>query len=329
MKDPGHLHIAIASDENYARFVAMVIASVLDNNKTFDRITFHLLANGIASETIDKIRVSLDNERSNLMVYDISDLPERLGIEVPHTIALTSYARLFMTEIIDQDISEIFYLDTDIVVNGSLKDLWAIDLDENLVGGCLDIFEGTQSKTSVGLKPNDPYLNAGVLLINLDEWRKVNLSKKFIDFLYQHNGNVYHHDQGIINGVCKGHVKILAPEYNMHSIVFSHPYKLIRKLMTPYYDEASFNKAISDPVIIHFTESFYNRPWKMNCKHPHKDSYLKYTAMTAWKDYPLLPDNRSFAVKLLSYTFLNFPYPVYRFVSSAMGFLTKLRRQKK
>lgn len=329
MKDSEHLHIAIASDEYYARFVAVVIASVLDNNKSFDRITFHLLANGIASDTLDNIRLSLDNSKSGLVVHDISDLPERLGIEVPPTIALTSYARLFMAEIIDRDISEIFYLDTDIVVNGNLKDLWAVDLGQNYAGGCLDVFEGSSAKTDVGLKPSDPYVNAGVLLINLDEWRRCNMSGKFIDFLHQHNGNVHHHDQGIINGVCKGRIKVIPPEYNMHSTVFSHPYSLITKITTPYYDEESYRNAIKHPVIIHFTEGFYNRPWKKNCKHPYKDAYMKYSSVTAWKDYPLMPDNRSVAVKLLSYSFFKFPYLVYRCVSSIIGSLQRLKNDKK
>lgn len=325
MKDQQHLHIAIASDENYARFVAIVIASVLDNNKSFDRISFHLLSNGIEINTIKKISEAVDPGNSELKVYDISDLPTRLGITVPPSIALTSYARLFMEELISHDVSQILYLDTDIVVNGDLRELWATDLGNNYVGGCLDIFSGTTFKTDVGLLVDDPYINSGMLLINLDMWRRHNIANKFVKFLFQHNGNIYHADQGIINGVCKGRITIFPPEYNVFSTVLSYQYNVVQKIMKPYYSEDSYLNARANPVILHYTEGFYNRPWKRNCVHPYKETYLKYASMTAWKNYSLMPDNRSLVVKILSYIFLKFPYPVYRCATTFVECLQRLK----
>ncbi len=327
MFNPDHLHIAVASDENYARFVATLIVSTAKHNSNFNKVSFHLLANGITPTTLSKLEEVTDRyENCRLEIHDISNLAERLGIEVPATIALTSYARLFMADIIPDEISRILYLDTDIIVNDDLAELWNAQLSDNYMGGCLDVFEGTGSKTAVGLNPDAPYVNAGVLLIDLDEWRKNDLSREFMDFLFQHDGKVHHHDQGIINGVCKGHLLLLPPQYNMHSTVYSHPYWLISKITKPYYTEEEYRNAIANPAIIHFTEGFYNRPWKKNCKHPMRQLFIASQKETPWIDFPLQPDTRSVAVKLLSFAFLHFPYSVYKALSRAIGLVTVIKR---
>lgn len=321
-----HIHIAIASDENYSRFVASLIASVIDNNRKLRKLTFHLLLNNVSESSVCKIKEVA--ERSNctvdIQIHDISDLQNRLGVSVPPTIALTSYSRLFMNRLIPDDVSRILYLDTDIIVTDDLYELWNSELGDCAVAGCLDIFDGTGSKTDIGLSADAPYINAGVLLINLDKWRSVNMDKRFIDFLFQHNGNVRHHDQGIINAVCKDSLMLLQPRYNLHSTVFSHPFELIQKISKPHYSQSEFKYAFEHPVIIHFTEGFYNRPWKMNCRHPFRHDYEKYRDMTPWRGTALEPDNRSIVVKTLSYTFLNMPYWCYKVLSTTTTAVSKL-----
>ena len=326
MFNPEHIHIAIASDENYSRFVASLIASVIDNNRKLSRLTFHLLLNKVSESSVSKIKEVADgsNYTVDIQMYDISDLQNRLGVSVPPSIALTAYSRLFMNRIIPEDVSKILYLDTDIIIAGDLYELWNTELGDCAVAGCLDIFEGTGSKTDIGLSPDAPYVNSGVLLINLDKWRCVNMDKMFVDFLFLHNGNVRHHDQGIINAVCKDSLKLLPPQYNLHSTVFSHPFKLIKEISKPHYSQAEFKYAFEHPVIIHFTEGFYNRPWKMNCKHPYRKAYEKYRDRTAWRGTALEPDNRSFVVKSLSYTFLNMPYWCYKLMSYMVKVLSEL-----
>lgn len=326
MNNSKHLHIAIAADDNYARFAATLIYSVITSNTTyFDGITFHLLSNNINPSNVAKIESLIHYNHIDLKIYDISDLSKRLGIEVPQTIALTSYARLFLTQIISPDISRILYLDTDIVVLSNLSSLWEYDLSQYYVGGCLDIFDGTKAKTDIGLDKTDPYINAGMLLINLDNWRKADLPSKFLRFLLKHNGKVHHHDQGIINGVCKQKVLLLPPEYNIHSSVISHPYRLISKITIPYYSREEYEYALNNPVIIHFTEGFYNRPWKKNCRHPYKQTFLNIQENTPWADVPMMPDKRTSVVKLLSFVFLNFPYPVYKITSRIISAIRHIK----
>ena len=56
----------------------------------------------------------------------------------------------------------------------------------------------------------NPYINAGVLLINLKLWRKDNLSFKLTDAIEKNKENFLLGDQDAINFVCKNKIKIMA-----------------------------------------------------------------------------------------------------------------------
>ena len=319
------MHIVFASDTNYAELVSVVIVSVLANTEGV--VHFHLLANGIDDWTIEQLRKHLPSRRGVLHVYDIQDLKHRLRIKVPDTIAISSYARLFLATVLPSTLSKVLYLDCDVVVVNSLTKLWETDMGDNYVAGVLDTLPNVTSKVKVGLSLSDPYINAGVLLINLDLWRKNRIEEQFMDFLKAHNGNVHHHDQGIINGVCRGHIALIPPSYNCTSNYYSHPYKLLERTNHPFYSEQMYHEAVQHPTILHFTEGFYNRPWIANSKHPKASLYRYYRGMTAWKDGAMRQDERSIVVRVLSWEFLHLPYIIYelsaKFVATMASLIKK------
>ena len=319
------MHLVLASDNNYAEFVAVVIASALTNNT--DYIHFHLLSNGINQDIIDKFEAQIPSQQGELHIYDIRDLPARLQIQVPDTIAISSYARLFLPSILPTDITQVLYLDCDIVLADNIALFWNTDLQDNYIAGVLDSLPNNDAKQNVGIPADAPYVNAGVLLINLELWRKDNLQRRFIDFLFAHNGQVHHHDQGIINAVCNGKVRIVHPRYNCTSNYYSHPYKLLQRTNTPFYSYQEFMEATAHPAILHFTEGFYNRPWIANSLHPKREVYHFYHDMTPWRDTPLRKDQRSKLVRFLSWEFLNLPYPIYHCTAKSVTLLARLLKR--
>ena len=59
-------------------------------------------------------------------------------------------------------------------VKGSLKELWQTDMDSYDIAGVKDVIS-IKNKKLVGLNQNDDYFNAGLLLINLKQWRGDNI----------------------------------------------------------------------------------------------------------------------------------------------------------
>ena len=72
---------------------------------------------------------------------------------IPKTISISASARLFLSDILDENISKILYVDCDALFMDSLEKLWSIDISQNSVAGVLD-HVGIQNKLKIGLKIN-------------------------------------------------------------------------------------------------------------------------------------------------------------------------------
>lgn len=323
----GMIHIVLASDENYAEFVATTIVSVFENSDNY--ITIHLLSNGICNNTIEKIKKHIPQKQGLLCVYDISDLKERLGIKVPNTIALATYSRLFVTSLLPEDIDKVIYLDSDVIIAQSIDLLWNEDISNYWLGGVVDAWFGKNTKTKIGLKEDDFYINAGVLLINLAEWRNNNLQQKFLDFLYKHNGVVYHSDQGIINAVCHEHIRLLPPRYNLTSNYLAFPYKYLVNRVSVFYTSTELMDSIKNVVCVHFTPGLFGRPWVEGCKHPMLDKYESAHLATLWKDAPLRAGSDSAMYRLVKWTYAHLPLWCYSLLTTMIDALLMVKMKLK
>ncbi len=310
------LHIAISSDENYINHCYVLCKSVIESNKLdFEKIHIHFLVNKISKGKLLQFRTWIESKNMILHVYDLSDIESRLGIHIPPTISISAYARLFLGSLIADNISKLIYMDVDAINCGSLFELWNSDLNGYAVGGVLDHVDN-KAKTRIGINPNDPYINSGFLLINLDFWRKNDLERSFLKFLHINQGNVFHHDQGIINAVCNHSKLIIPPQYNVITNFFTESYSEFR--MTPFYQQKEIEFAIANPVFIHYTPGVANRPWIRNCKHPLAKIYQSYRENTPIGDSPLQRDNRPYRLRFLSWSYYHHKW-LYRLILLIRG----------
>lgn len=312
------LHIAIASDMNYVRCAAVLLASVFDKNREFESITVHLLSKSIDTSGIDAIKAQVEAGGGQLKVYDVGDIRKKLCIDVPSTISIAAYSRLFLGSLIEDSVEKIIYMDVDAIVNDSFMELWSIDISGYQVAGVLDDVS-LYAKRKVGMKDNAPYINSGFLLINLEKWRLDQIEERILRFLIEHNGNVYHHDQGLINAVCEKKL-ILPVKYNMVTNFFVFPFSQFTQ--TPFYTKQEMDDAMQHPVFIHFTAGVANRPWIKNCKHPLKALYEKYLIKSCYNMKGLDEDKRPYKLRLLSYLFYNIR-PLYYWVIKVRSMLTE------
>ena len=294
-----HLQVAVAADANYAGIASIFLISLFENNKEFNKITVHLLSNAIPVSVLDIIRQSVLEGKGELIVHDVSDLQERLGIDIPPTISISAYSRLFLSSILSNEIEKVLYMDVDAVVEGSLYALWSMNMGDYQVGGVLDDVS-SYAKEKVGLNAESPYLNSGFLLVNLQKWREEYIEEKMLHYLAEHHGNVYPHDQGLINAVCNRKL-ILPVNYNMVTNFFVFPYRSLRQVS--FYTRDEIEEGKSHPVFIHFTAGVANRPWVRGCRHPLKNVFLKYRAKSVYRNQPLIRDNRPEKLRLLSFMY--------------------------
>lgn len=129
-------------------------------------------------------------------------------------ISLATYARLNITQYVP-DVDKLLYIDVDTLTNGSLNDLWNTDIEQYSLAACKDFFieiEQADYKAKIGLENH--YFNAGVLLINMQRWRELNVLEMSLTWLNKYKDIIKYQDQDILNGIFKNDVQFINTRFN-------------------------------------------------------------------------------------------------------------------
>ena len=206
------------------------------------------------------------------------------------------------------DESKALYMDADMVVTKDLSLLWETQL-RTPVGAVLDAHIVWMASPSMwrpwkeeGLEPLTPYLNTGLMLMNLDRWRAEKLTERTLAYLERYELPCV--DQDALNLVLRGDFDQLHPRYN--SMPYHH-LKMLRYLDTVESDSV-IGEAITDPAVIHYHRSFFGKPWTFGCTHPGADLWrsLADEVRPGWrKRFDLTGSARSFAAKKAKMTTLD------------------------
>lgn len=243
--------------------MAVSITSLLENN-VHSKIVVHILYSDLSDNTI--LRLSVFEKRypnAKIVFHKIE--PARFKdfqINIPH-ITKETYFRYLISDIIT-DTNKVLYLDGDTVVNGEISELFNIDLTGFYCAGVRDIYiEQIGYKKEIGLTESELYINAGVILFNLEEIRKSSIVEKLFklsaenDFKFQ--------DQDVINVAFKGKIKELDCIYNFkraHQKAFPKKVKLVK--------------------IIHYVGP--NKPWNKFSLNRLKHLYFKYKKISPFRN---------------------------------------------
>ncbi len=300
------INVMYSSDDNYLRHAAASICSLLENSNG-DDITIHFVSNKLSKESKSALEKLVTKYNQKIIYYEIDDVLK--GLILNDNFPLSSYARLFIENLVQVD--RIIYLDCDTIVRSSLKQMYDFNIDNYYVAGVQDEVPYYEMNI-IGMNESDRYINAGVLLINLKKWREDQIRNKFLNFVNQRNGKVQHHDQGILNGVCKGKIKIIEPKFNFMSQFFMYNSKQVKRLfkLKNFYSQSEIDKSMENPVVIHYISKFFMRPWENSCTHPYLDEYVFYAKKSGFYEKELCKKEK-FGVCLRKTVYRLCPFVVY------------------
>ena len=132
-----------------------------------------------------------------------SDLPENAQL------SRATYGRLAAPALLEAE--RFVYLDADVIVNDDLSYLFEFNLAGNPVAAARSVTIPTVSSPlglsewkRLGLAPNTPYFNAGVLVIDRAAWQSADLTQRVLDFARDYGGDTRFLDQDAMNAVLAG-----------------------------------------------------------------------------------------------------------------------------
>lgn len=288
-------HIVYASDDRFAEILGVSLISLFENSRDIE-IVLYILDSGITADNKKKLETVCKSYKRNLPVWiEAKDISKELSVEVAvDRGSLSQYARLFLSGCLPENLERVLYLDCDILIKQSIRELWNLDLHDKTIGALMDAFSKYYRK-NIDLKPDDIMFNSGVMLIDLQRWREQQVEDKLLKFIADKNGRVQQGDQGALNHVLSHDTYCFEPRFNSVTIFYDFTYKemLIYRKPPKFYTEVEVQEAVENPSIIHFTTSFLSkRAWMKGCKHQYVGEWLKYKKMSPWVDESLWDDNR-------------------------------------
>jgi lipopolysaccharide biosynthesis glycosyltransferase len=257
--------LIFACDESYAMPLATALRSIVESNQRWWPLQFIILTFSFSERTQEKVIDSLPTGSASISWIPV-DLRLFDGFSTLDYISNVTYARFLIPSVVPETASKVLYLDADLLVLSDLAPLWETELGQAAVGAVRDRLDD-QIKADMPCVAAVPrvreYFNAGVLLIDLANWRREKVSEKALEFLTQHPNTPFF-DQDALNVACDGIWTKLDARWNFLDRVYE-------------VDIASLS-AEQRPWIVHFVTR--RKPWNARIPNINASFYDAFRSRT-------------------------------------------------
>lgn len=263
------LNVCYSTNAAFLHYTAVSVTSLLENNTASEVVVNIIHSDLDNSEILKFAEIERKYKNAKIHFHKIEKSRfEKFSLTIHH-ITLETYYRYLLPEILP-DIDKALYLDGDTIVNGDISALFDIDLTDCYCAGVEDIYiKEIDHAQTLGIR--GLYINAGVILFNLEQMRANNVLTKLIEL--SGTNSFKYQDQDAINIVFNGKIKELDCVYNFKRTHQKH-----------------FPEKLKEAKIIHYIGP--NKPWKKYSFKAFKQPYYKYEKLSP------LSKKRNFISKL-------------------------------
>lgn len=259
------MNIVLCTDNRYVNACGVCVTSILETNKDLN-ISIYILTEGIDDRYKDLFLRTASKYDVPIEIITL-DASRFKDLKISDRFPKSIYFRFLIPDILF-DQTKALYLDCDIIVNGSLSYLEDLNLANYSCAAVLDqMSDMVQLHNRLSLPINKDYFNSGVLLMNLEFWRRNNVSEKLTTFIFENSDICRYPDQDALNIVLSDNVFFLPLTYNFQQLFYNEPQKLL--LFNHRWQEV--NKTKDNPIVIHYT--FTEKPWHKDCVHPQRNIF--------------------------------------------------------
>ena len=258
-----NIPIVFATDIKFIPYLGVAIKSLISNSSSDNNYDIVILCNDINELRQEQIR-SMKRKNISIRFYNISELlndyKNNLYLRANYSNAI--YYRFFIPQLFVK-YNKIIYLDSDLIINCDIAEVYNINLNNAFIGAVKDLpllrqgdYYNNFITEKIGIDCNK-YFNSGVLLFNLEKLDKEKFFNTCINIL-----NIlkepFFPDQDVFNYIFKNSVLYLDNKYNV-SWNCIHFWKDSKKTLPP----ETYNKYVENlkhPKIFHYAGEY--KPWK-------------------------------------------------------------------
>lgn len=177
-----NLPIVMSSSSYYLPFVDVLIRSIMHNSNQKYFYDFIILNTGLSKKEIEVFQKEI-NVYDNISVrfLDITPIVKSCNFHTRNHVPIQTWYRLIVPYLLEQ-YKKVVYLDSDLIVNDDISKIFEQDLSKKIIAATKDLRVIASSYTferrknycinELNIENIDNYFQAGVLVINLPNFRK-------------------------------------------------------------------------------------------------------------------------------------------------------------
>ena len=260
-KDKNIIHICMSLNDTYVYPILISMESILMNtNKSKTFIIFHILCSpeiGLSTLSILKTIINRHSTNLELILYDMGNN----FMNLKHTRSTqNTFYKLLLPIMINSD--RIIHLDADTLTFKDLSDMYESDFKDNYILGTwgyyyFDLYY-------IGIKPYK-YINAGVILLNLEKIRK---NQKYYELINKTNNDKYlrHDGHTVLNNILYPEIGDLSYKYNIFNFHHLSDAQMYAEDVGKNISIADIEESMKEPTIIQYSLC-YPKIWEVKTKY--------------------------------------------------------------
>lgn len=256
---PTKRHVAFAADQNFAVPLITAVYSYCRRNAPS---VVHILHEDLSEATQSALSILAHDCGHELVLHDFASalLTAREECTV---FSVAACYRYFLADMLPET-DRVLYLDSDTLTQGSLDELFELNLADAFAAGCPDVQEELRLDRlrdvvrGLGYPLEElkaKYINSGVLLLNTKKIRDEELTSKLLEL--DASGTFLYRDQDVLNLAFAGKVLHISRQFNQIDV--------------EHY------RGSESPKLVHFTGRA--KPWYVSVT-PYHEAYRQ-----TWREW--------------------------------------------
>ena len=267
--------VVCAANGSYAMPLAVMLRSAVANLDPQYRIEVYAVDDGIDQEDKKRIERAVPDR---VAMHWVASRPPATALFTWGRMPATTYQKLTLGEWLPPSVHKAIWLDCDLLVLDDLARLWHEPLAGNVVLAVQDervplvsSWFGIAAYRDEGLAAETKYFNAGVVVIDVQRWRRERVAARATAYLERVGERVFFWDQEGLNVALAGSWGALAKRWNTNPT--------LAKLLA-LRGNGDSRQAPDVPSIVHFTGNL--KPWNYANTSDHYTRYYEFLDQTAW-----------------------------------------------
>ena len=269
--------------------LAVMVRSLGENLRRGFAVHLYVLEQDVSHEVKTELTLSWSDLPVEVqwMTPDTSRIRDSVRLDGYAGVPAT-YFRLLIADLLPSHLLRAIYLDCDLLVLGDIAELWSLPFEGRAALAVqirpplavnLDVLP-----SECGITSDLPAFNAGVLVVNLEQWRTEQLGARALDLATRYASGFRSWDQDALNCALIGRWGRLPLAWNYRPEALELP-----EWRPSGYSRDEAIDAVRKPKIVHFVGAF--KPWDPSGDHAYARSFFAFLDRTRWRGWrPARPD---------------------------------------